>query len=326
MHGKTYADEHDGRGVFEGGSRSRSKRRGTTRSTRRRRASFQPSVARNQRVDGEGGNLGLRHRTHNGYRGRVQLTRETMLTIEGKKLLANWVERGSHERSRSHGGERRCSPQSGRRLASGEPLTPGEVRADVRSDFRRLVDERSSRRVRRRRFICIRGEIGTIGTKSSPPRRRPFENAMTRRRARSQSGPRHVRNRRGRSRHHEHLDRGRDCGSSLRRPVAKHGNRSVSSTAETPTSWRRSASVRQFPPCRSAHCASAGLRSFRAANHPAKSTAAPVRRELGIRTVFNALGPLMNPAGRNPSSSALRGTRSRTVGRGPAALGAKPAR
>jgi anthranilate phosphoribosyltransferase len=82
-------------------------------------------------------------------------------------------------------------------------------------------------------------------------------------------------------------------------PVAKHGNRAITSRAGA-------ADVLDALGIRTDHDAtSAGdaLRVrgfaflFAPAFHPAMRHAGPTRRELGIRTAFNLLGPLTNPAG-----------------------------
>lgn len=82
-------------------------------------------------------------------------------------------------------------------------------------------------------------------------------------------------------------------------PVAKHGNRAI-------TSRSGSADVLEALGIRIDHDArSAGL-SLRALGfaflfapgfHPAMRHAGPTRREIGVRTAFNLLGPLTNPAG-----------------------------
>ncbi len=82
-------------------------------------------------------------------------------------------------------------------------------------------------------------------------------------------------------------------------PVAKHGNRAV-------TSQSGSADVLDALGVRIDHdAASAGaaLRDtgfaflFAPGFHPAMKHAGPTRREIGVRTAFNLLGPLTNPAG-----------------------------
>jgi anthranilate phosphoribosyltransferase len=81
--------------------------------------------------------------------------------------------------------------------------------------------------------------------------------------------------------------------------VAKHGGRSVSSTCGSADVLEKLGVNVNLTPERVAHCVdSIGVGFMFAPNHhSAMKHAAPVRRELGVRTLFNLLGPLTNPAG-----------------------------
>ena len=81
--------------------------------------------------------------------------------------------------------------------------------------------------------------------------------------------------------------------------VAKHGNRSATADAGPPTCWRRSASRSSSPPSRSPRCIEEFGFGFIFApkHHQAMAHVVPVRKELAVRTIFNLLGPLTNPAG-----------------------------
>ncbi len=82
-------------------------------------------------------------------------------------------------------------------------------------------------------------------------------------------------------------------------PVAKHGNRAASSrcgSADLLEAWGVDI---ELPPSAVARCLSdVGITFLYARTfHPAMRHVAPVRLQLGVRTVFNVLGPLSNPAG-----------------------------
>jgi anthranilate phosphoribosyltransferase len=81
--------------------------------------------------------------------------------------------------------------------------------------------------------------------------------------------------------------------------VAKHGNRAVSSASGSADVLEALGVNISLSPEQAEECLkSAGIAFlFAQLMHPAMRHAAPVRKELGIRTVFNMLGPLCNPAG-----------------------------
>jgi anthranilate phosphoribosyltransferase len=81
--------------------------------------------------------------------------------------------------------------------------------------------------------------------------------------------------------------------------VAKHGNRAASSACGSADVLEvLGVKIELGPEGVSACVAEVGMGfMFAPRYHPAMRHAAPVRREIGIRTVFNLLGPLANPAG-----------------------------
>jgi anthranilate phosphoribosyltransferase len=81
--------------------------------------------------------------------------------------------------------------------------------------------------------------------------------------------------------------------------VSKHGGRSVSSKSGSADVMESLGVNINLSPERIAQCiAEVGVGFMFAPNHhPAMKNVAPVRKEMGVRTLFNILGPLTNPAG-----------------------------
>ena len=81
--------------------------------------------------------------------------------------------------------------------------------------------------------------------------------------------------------------------------TAKHGGRSVSSksgSADVLESLGANINLKPDQIARSIATTGIGF-MFAPNHHPAMKNVAPVRKELGVRTIFNILGPLTNPAG-----------------------------
>jgi anthranilate phosphoribosyltransferase len=81
--------------------------------------------------------------------------------------------------------------------------------------------------------------------------------------------------------------------------VAKHGGRSVSSKSGSADVLEALGASIDLTPAQVARCMIETDIGFMFApnHHPAMKVVAPVRKEMGVRTLFNILGPLTNPAG-----------------------------
>jgi anthranilate phosphoribosyltransferase len=104
-------------------------------------------------------------------------------------------------------------------------------------------------------------------------------------------------------------------------PVAKHGNRSVSSRSGSADVLEALGVKIDLPPEKVERCLSETGFGFLFAPlfHPAMKYAIGPRREMGIRTIFNILGPITNPAGARRQvlgvfASSLTETLSRVLG------------
>ncbi|MBV8433117.1 MAG: anthranilate phosphoribosyltransferase [Candidatus Eremiobacteraeota bacterium] len=81
-------------------------------------------------------------------------------------------------------------------------------------------------------------------------------------------------------------------------PVAKHGNRAASSACGSADVLEAAGLPLEIAPATASEMLGGANFTFLFAPrfHPAMRNAGPIRRELGVRTIFNVLGPLTNPA------------------------------
>lgn len=86
------------------------------------------------------------------------------------------------------------------------------------------------------------------------------------------------------------------CGAGV--PIAKHGNRSITSKCGSADVMEALGYAIDLPPASTEELFRQTGYAFLFAPlyHPAMKAVAAIRRELGIRTIFNMLGPLLNPA------------------------------
>jgi len=86
------------------------------------------------------------------------------------------------------------------------------------------------------------------------------------------------------------------CGAGVK--IAKHGNRSVTSRCGSADVLESLGYKVDLPPedTEALFCETGFAFLFAPMYHPSMKAVASVRRELGIRTIFNMLGPLINPA------------------------------
>jgi len=88
------------------------------------------------------------------------------------------------------------------------------------------------------------------------------------------------------------------CRGASRVYVAKHGNRSRTGRGSAETLAALGVNVDASPAAQARCLQEAGVCfCFAVRHHPAMRQVAQVRRELGVATIFNLLGPLTNPAG-----------------------------
>ena len=286
MHGKVSPIKHDGRGVFAG---LPSPFEATRYHSLVIDEASLPAVLEVTARTADGEIMGVRHRELP-IEG-VQFHPESILTAQGKALLAQLPRRAAPagggvslrardraRRARRGGAGAACSRRAFAEIAAGE-------RVRGRRSRRLLVALRTKGETRGR----DRGGRARAARGGASPRR-----ASTRARSTPAAPAATARGTFNISTTAAFVVAGAGV------PVAKHGNRAASSRSGSIDVLEALGVAVDLPveaSARDPRARSASRRSSRARAHPAMRHVAPVRRALGIRTLMNCMGPLLNPLG-----------------------------
>ena len=277
------------------GCRRTSRPAATTRSRRRR----VPEELEVSATTEDGEVMAVRHRDA-ARRRRAVPPRVGAHARSGRDLCRNFLE--ADDPARARGAARRPRPRPARRRARSmddDHGRRGDAGADRRLPRRAPPEGRDARRDRRLRRGDPRARARRPPRRATTSSTRPAPAATAQATINISTAAALV-------------------AAAAGAAVAKHGNRAVSSASGSADVLEALGFSLELPPERIARSIDElgfGF-LFAPTHHPGFRHAAPVRRELATRTVFNVLGPLTQPGGR-PRAGRRRLRRRRSCGRSP---------